>query len=107
MTTPVLVATGLVVEYTTRRGGGGALDAASLSVHAGPVVAVVGESGSGKTTLGMAAGRLLASNAVHLGGDLLVAGVPVFGCDAGQLRALRRDMLGFVFQNPIAALDPT
>jgi peptide/nickel transport system ATP-binding protein len=106
----LLEATDLVVEYATRHGRVRSLDSATLSVAAGRVVALVGESGSGKTTLGMATGRLLASNATHAGGRLLLAGRQVFGpdaLDAERLRALRREVLGFVFQNPVAALDPT
>ncbi len=107
MNVPVLEAADLVVEYATRRGPVRSLDAATLTVGAGEIVALVGESGSGKTTLGMAAGRLLAANARHRGGTLHVAGTAVFDCDLVRLRALRRDVLGFVFQNPVAALDAT
>jgi peptide/nickel transport system ATP-binding protein len=119
MTAPVLEATDLVIEYATKRGRVRSLDGASLSVGAGQIVALVGESGSGKTTLGMATGRLLAANAVHVAGRLSVAGRSVYGFaaagtegaegtqDTAGLRGLRRDVLGFVFQNPVAALDPT
>ncbi len=110
MSAPVLRASGLAIEYTTRRGPVRSLDGASLTVAPGEIVALVGESGSGKTTLGMATGRLLASNAVHVGGELEVDGRPVFGPeqpDPERIRALRREVLGFVFQNPVAALDPT
>jgi peptide/nickel transport system ATP-binding protein len=104
---PILEAIDLEIEYATRAGPVRALDAATLTVRRGEVAAVVGESGSGKTTLGMAAGRMLAANARSVGGDLRIAGQHVLECDATALRALRRDVLGFVFQNPVAALDPT
>jgi peptide/nickel transport system ATP-binding protein len=107
MTRPVLLARDLVVEYATKHGRVRSLDSASLTVHAGRIVGLVGESGSGKSTLGMAAGRLLASNASRLDGRLQVAETQVFDCGDEELRALRRDVLGFVFQNPITALDPT
>jgi oligopeptide/dipeptide ABC transporter ATP-binding protein len=68
---------------------------------------VVGESGSGKSTLGLAVGRLLAANAVHVGGDLRILGDSVFARGAEQLRQLRREVLGFIFQDPVASLNPT
>lgn len=103
----VLEAHQLVVEYVTDSGRVRALDGASISVRQGEVHAIVGESGSGKTTLGMAAGRLLASNAEFVSGSLVVTDVSVPTVGMEGLRALRRDRLGFVFQNPIASLDPT
>jgi len=103
----VLDAHELQIDFATRRGRVRALDSATLTVRQGEVVALVGESGSGKSTLGMAAGRLLAANAVHVGGRLALGGVSILDCDAPTVRSLRRTMLGYVFQNPVAALDPT
>ncbi|MYU10067.1 ATP-binding cassette domain-containing protein [Streptomyces sp. SID8361] len=100
-------ATDLQMDYATATGSIRALDSATLQIRTGQIVAIVGESGSGKSTMGMATGRLLAGNAVQAGGSLLVDGVDVLSADAAALRTLRRDSLGFIFQNPIAALDPT
>jgi oligopeptide/dipeptide ABC transporter ATP-binding protein len=97
----------LVITYMTGRGPVRALDGAQLTVAHGETLAIVGESGSGKTTLGMAAGKLLPSEAAYEGGMLTVAGLSVFPASNEELRALRRDQLGFVFQNPMTALDPT
>lgn len=97
----------LVMSYRTGHGGLRALDGADLRLDTGETVAVVGESGSGKTTLGMAIGRLLPEEAECESGTLSVAGTDVLRSDPERLRALRRDKLGFVFQNPMTALDPT
>lgn len=97
----------LVVAYAGEAGTTYALDGVSLIIDAGDTIGIVGESGSGKSTLGMAIGRLLASNAVFEQGEVLVGDVKVLRCDTEVLRSLRRDRLGFVFQNPMAALDPT
>ncbi len=97
----------LVVAYAAEGGMSYALDGVSLRVDSGDTVGIVGESGSGKTTLGMALGRLLASNAVFESGEVFVEDVAVLRCDTEALLALRRDRLGFVFQNPMTALDPT
>lgn len=97
----------VVVSYHTAKGALRALDGADLAVRAGETLAVVGESGSGKSTLGMAFGRVLPGEAVHEAGRIEVDGTDVFAADAETLRGLRRDKLGFVFQNPMTALDPT
>ncbi|MET8865141.1 ABC transporter ATP-binding protein [Nonomuraea sp. NPDC004580] len=93
----------LVIDYARTR----ALDGADLEVARGEKVGLVGESGSGKSTLGSAVGRLLPGAARHSGGEVLLAGEPVFGLPPARLRALRRRQLGYVFQDPIGSLDPT
>jgi len=103
----LIEADGLVVTYAVGAAKVQALDGVDLIVEAGATLAIVGESGSGKTTLGMAIGRLLPSEACRQRGELRVAGVPVLDCDAAALLELRRKALGFVFQNPLSALDPT
>jgi ABC-type lipoprotein export system ATPase subunit len=84
-----------------------ALDGAELTIEAGESLAIVGESGSGRSTLGMAIGRLLPPEARRLNGDLIYEGRSVFTASDEEVRSLRRDKLGFIFQSPMAALDPT
>ena len=84
-----------------------ALDGAELTIEAGESLAIVGESGSGKSTLGMAIGRLLPPEARRRNGDLIYEGRSVFAASDEEVRSLRRDKLGFIFQSPMAALDPT
>ncbi|MCC5987063.1 MAG: ABC transporter ATP-binding protein [Pararhodobacter sp.] len=104
---PLVDIADLVIGYDTGTRQVRALDGASLQVFDDETLAIVGESGSGKTTLGMAAGRLLPPEAQLLGGRINVSGVDVTSADDAALRRLRHDRLGFVFQNPTAALDPT
>ena len=98
---------GLVVGYETPDGLVQALDGVDLTLDAGETLGIVGESGSGKSTLGAAIGRLLPAGARRLAGEIELDGTKVFACDAAEIRALRRRALGFVFQNPMTALDPT
>jgi len=94
----------LEVDYEN---GVRALDGATLTVSAGETVGIVGESGSGKSTLGAAIGGLLPSSARLTAGEIRVKGEAVDRLRPSELRELRRNRLGFVFQEPIASLDPT
>jgi oligopeptide/dipeptide ABC transporter ATP-binding protein len=102
----LIEAQGLTVAYGAQDAAY-ALDGAELTIARDESLALVGESGSGKTTLGMAIGRLLPRAARREAGDLRFEGRSVFALNDAELRALRRDKLGFVFQNPMTALDPT
>ena len=71
-----------------------ALAGVTLSLHTGRFTAVMGPSGSGKSTLMHCLAGLdtIDSGEVHVGGAALV------GMSDKQLTALRRDRVGFVFQ---------
>jgi peptide/nickel transport system ATP-binding protein len=97
----------LAVDYEPRGRRVRALDGADLVVDAGETVGIVGESGSGKSTLGSAVGGLLPRTARRAAGSLAVAGEQVFDLPSKDLRRVRRERLGFVFQDPIGSLDPT
>jgi peptide/nickel transport system ATP-binding protein len=98
---------GLGLEYVVTNGVVRALDGADLTVAAHTTLGVVGESGSGKSTLGLAIGRLLPATARRTEGSLRIDGQSVFDLGKHALRELRRERLGFVFQNPMTTLDPT
>lgn len=97
----------LVVDYSKRDETIRALDGASLSVDAGDSIGLVGESGSGKSTVASAIGRLLPRNARYTSGSIEVDGHDVLALDPDGLRALRRELLGFIPQDAVPALDPT
>ena len=68
---------------------------ASLAVAAGESVAIVGASGSGKSTLlAILAGLDAASS-----GEVWLAGQPLSALDEDGRALLRREQVGFVFQN--------
>ena len=106
---PTLAVQGLSVSYGTPAGPVTAVDGATLHVDAGEVLAVVGESGCGKSSLGLGIAGLLAPPA-QLRADHLRIRVDVSETDLvnGDDRARRRwrDLVGLVFQEPSASLNP-
>jgi putative ABC transport system ATP-binding protein len=103
---------GIHVEGLRKRYGSGetavdALRGVDLRVAPGEVVGLVGPSGSGKSTLLKCLGAVVEPTA----GRIVVGGQVVYddGWRAADLRALRRDRIGFVFQAPylVPFLDVT
>ncbi|NLG09346.1 MAG: ABC transporter ATP-binding protein [Deinococcales bacterium] len=72
-----------------------ALGGVSLTVGQGEFVAVMGPSGSGKSTLLHLLGLLDSPDA----GSVEIGGRATAGLSDDELTALRRDELGFIFQN--------
>ena len=98
----------VVVEYVRRDGGlVRALDHATLSVAPGLRLGLVGESGSGKSTVAALLSRLLPANGSVTSGRVEVTGKDVLAMSADEVRALRRDVVGMIPQDPVSSLDPT
>jgi putative ABC transport system ATP-binding protein len=103
---------GIRIENLSKRYGSGdtAVDAlidVNMDVAAGEVVGLIGPSGSGKSTLLKSLGAVIepTSGRMTLGGRIIYDN----GWKIKDLRALRRDQIGFVFQAPylIPFLDVT
>lgn len=71
-----------------------AVDGISIRVEAGEFMSIMGRSGSGKTTLLDVLGCLLRPTS----GELQVDGRSVSGATDGELATIRRERIGFVFQ---------
>jgi peptide/nickel transport system ATP-binding protein len=92
---------GVSVAFDPRRPSKRAVDAVSVELARGDVLAVVGESGSGKTTFG----RTLLGLVRRTAGAVTVLGVPV-PADPRLYPLALRARIQPVFQDPGAALDP-
>ncbi len=72
-----------------------ALEDVSLDIRGGEIVAIMGPSGSGKTTLLTIAGALLRPTQ----GRVHICGTEVTHMDESRLASIRRQKVGFVYQN--------
>lgn len=82
------------------------LDRVSLTIERGESLGVVGESGSGKTLLAQAILGLLPRTA-RVFGRVLVAGVDVLDATDKELARIRGRVVGSVFQDALASLNPS
>lgn len=97
----------LTVEFETGGARVRAVDGASLTVDAGETLCLVGESGSGKSVTALSIARLLPSPpARFIAGEILLDGVNVMRLAPRELQALRGGVVGYVFQEPSASLNP-
>jgi putative ABC transport system ATP-binding protein len=107
MQTPAIHIQGLRKRYGSGDTAVDALKDINLRVAPGEVVGLIGPSGSGKSTLLKCLGAVTEPTA----GRMALAGRTIYddGWRIADLRALRRDSIGFVFQAPylIPFLDVT
>ncbi|MBL8419104.1 MAG: ABC transporter ATP-binding protein [Dechloromonas sp.] len=104
---PAIQLSGLKKRYGTGDAAVDALKGVDMTIWPGEVVGLVGPSGSGKSTLLKCLGAVIepTSGRMELAGDVIYDD----GWKIPDLRALRRDRIGFVFQAPylIPFLDVT
>jgi putative ABC transport system ATP-binding protein len=91
---PIIVAEDVRVQYGAGVAGVLALDGVSLEVQRGEVMLIVGPSGSGKTTLLQVLGALIQPTS----GNVVIGGRNTDALSIKELRRLRLDSFGFVFQ---------
>ncbi|WP_342779807.1 ABC transporter ATP-binding protein [Falsiphaeobacter marinintestinus] len=97
---------GLDVEFPTRRGTVKAARGVSLTVSPGEVLGLVGESGAGKSTIGNAIIDLLEAPGRVSAGSILFEGEELRGRNEAEMRRIRGDRIGMIFQDPQTSLNP-
>lgn len=105
--TPLLQLHRVTIEVRRQGAWLPAVREASFTIGRGERVALVGESGSGKSLTAMSVGRLLPEGARIRSGRILFRELDLSELSAEDMRAIRGQHIGFIFQNPTAALDPT
>ncbi len=79
------------------------VDAISLTLRPGEIVALAGASGAGKSMTAMTPFGLSAGVA---SGSAMLDGIELIGMAERDLARIRAEKLGFVFQQPLTALTP-
>ena len=99
--TPAIRLSGLKKRYGSGDAAVDALKGVDMTVWPGEVVGLIGPSGSGKSTLLKCLGAVIepTGGQMELGGEVIYDGASG-GWKIPDLRALRRDRIGFVFQAP-------
>ncbi|GAA4636721.1 ABC transporter ATP-binding protein [Actinoallomurus vinaceus] len=97
---------GLAVDLPAHGGTVRVVDGVSFDVPPATTVGLIGESGSGKTMTANAIIGLLPEGATT-GGELRWRGDDLLRLDRARRRRLRGHEIAMIFQDPLAALNPT
>ena len=97
----------LSVSFSSIYGDTDVLEGVNLEINKGEIVGIVGESGSGKSVTALSILGLLDKNASVTEGEILYKGNNLLPLSKKNIGYLRGKEIGMVFQEPMAALNPT
>ena len=83
------------------------VDNISFKLFENEIFGIIGESGSGKTLISMSILKLLNMNDFLISGNIQFEGVNLLGIEGSNIRNIRGNKIAMVFQEPMAALNPT
>jgi peptide/nickel transport system ATP-binding protein len=96
----------LKVHFPTGDGLVKAVDGVSFTIHRGETLGVVGESGSGKSVTFLSVMGLITRKQAILEGEIIFQGQDLLKLPAEEMRHIRGDGMGMVFQDPMTSLHP-
>jgi oligopeptide/dipeptide ABC transporter ATP-binding protein len=96
----------LAISFRTPAGIIRVVDGISFDIRAGECLALVGESGCGKTVSALSIVGLLSRNQAIVEGSVRFNGRELVGLSEKDLRPVRGGQIGFIFQEPLSALNP-
>ena len=106
MAEPLLQVRDLKVHFDTLDGVVKAVDGVSFNVERGETLGVVGESGSGKSVTFLTIMGLVDKTNAHLEGEVIYQGRNLLELPAEDMRKVRGDQIGMIFQDPMTSLHP-
>jgi oligopeptide/dipeptide ABC transporter ATP-binding protein len=97
----------LSVSFSTDEGEVEALDAVDFEVKQGQTLGLVGESGCGKSVTALSVMRLLPRPIGKItGGSIHFGGMDLLKLTPDEIRQIRGNEIGMIFQEPMNALNP-
>jgi len=106
MSEALLSVEGLTTAFETRAGTLTAVNGVSFEIRPGETLGLVGESGSGKSVTAFSIIRLVQRPGRIVSGRVLFKGRDLVSLPEGEMRGVRGAGIGFIFQEPMAALNP-
>ncbi len=107
MTGPLLSVRDLHIGFTSGGQPIAAVRGISFDIAPGEIFALVGESGSGKSVTALSILDLLPPMArARIGGAIAFKGAPLIGMNPAEMRRIRGDRIGMIFQEPMTSLNP-
>ncbi len=103
---PLLSVRDLRVGFATEGGRVQAVDGVSFDVAPGEVLAIVGESGSGKSVTAQTILGLTRSPNARIEGSVRLGGEELIEANEAELRRVRGERVGMVFQDPMTSFNP-
>jgi oligopeptide/dipeptide ABC transporter ATP-binding protein len=104
---PLLVVEDLRVDIRSARGAFQAIEEVGFALDEGEVLGLVGESGCGKSITALAIMGLLPQPVARIAaGSVWFDGTDLAALSNEQMRHVRGDRLGMIFQEPMTSLNP-
>jgi peptide/nickel transport system ATP-binding protein len=104
---PLLQIDNLRTDIRLKRSTVHAVDDISLHVEPGETLGIVGESGCGKTMTALSIMNLLPTGGSIVGGSIRLNDREISQLSDEDLRHIRGNEIGMIFQDPLTSLNPT
>jgi peptide/nickel transport system ATP-binding protein len=104
---PLLEISDLRTEIKLKQGIVHAVDGVSIHVELGETLGIVGESGCGKTMTALSIMNLLPTGGSVVAGSIKLNGQEISNLPNDDMRQIRGNEIGMIFQDPLTSLNPT
>ncbi len=104
---PLLELENLHTQIKLKEGVVRAVDGITLHIDQGETLGIVGESGCGKTMTALSVMNLLPVGGRITTGSIKLNGTEISNLGDEQMRSIRGNEIGMIFQDPLTSMNPT